>query len=92
MVKRTVRYFIAAIVACVIIRQVPNLAAQDLEPRAYSNSPTGLNFVIVGYGDGKGSVLTDPSLPIDNVSNESRFGVFAYATTSTSSASQRSST
>jgi hypothetical protein len=55
--------------------------AQDLEPRAYSNSPTGLNFVIAGYGYAKGSVLTDPSLPLDNVSNEAHIGVFAYATT-----------
>jgi hypothetical protein len=46
------------------------LRAQDLEPRAYSNSPTGLNFAIVGYGYVKGSVLTDPSLPLENVSNE----------------------
>ncbi|MEZ0258890.1 MAG: transporter [Chthoniobacter sp.] len=57
------------------------LRAQDLEPRAYSNSPTGLNFVIVGYGYAKGSVLTDPSLPLENVSNEAHVGIFAYATT-----------
>jgi Putative MetA-pathway of phenol degradation len=57
------------------------LHAQDLEPRAYTNSPIGLNFVIVGYGYAKGSVLTDPSLPLENVSNESNVGIFAYATT-----------
>ena len=57
------------------------LRAQELEPRAYSNSPTGLNFAIVGYGNAKGSVLTDPSLPLDNVSNESHVALFAYATT-----------
>jgi len=57
------------------------LPAQDLEPRAYSNSPTGLSFVIAGYGSAKGSVLTDPSLPLDNVSNEAHVAVFAYATT-----------
>jgi hypothetical protein len=34
--------------------------AQDLEPRAYSNSPIGLNFVIAGYGYASGTVLTDP--------------------------------
>jgi hypothetical protein len=55
--------------------------AQDLEPRAYSNSPTGLNFLIAGYGYAKGTVLTDPSLPLDNVSNEVHAGVFAFATT-----------
>ena len=57
------------------------LRAQDLEPRAYSNSPTGLNFTIVGYGYAEGSVLTDPSLPLDNVSNNTHVGIFAYATT-----------
>jgi hypothetical protein len=57
------------------------LRAQDLEPRAYSNSPTGLNFAIAGYGYVKGTVLTDPSLPLENVSNEAHVAVFAYATT-----------
>jgi hypothetical protein len=38
------------------------LRAQDLEPRAYSNSPTGLSFLIAGYTYAEGSVLTDPSL------------------------------
>ena len=57
------------------------LHAQDLEPRAYSNSPVGLNFVIAGYGHASGTVLTDPSLPLENVSNESHFGVLGFATT-----------
>ena len=46
------------------------LQAQDLEPRAYSNSPIGLNFAIAGYAYAKGDVLTDPSLPLENVSND----------------------
>ncbi len=54
---------------------------QDLEPRAYSNAPIGLNFLIAGYGHTSGSVLTDPSLPIDNVSVESDFAAFAFAHT-----------
>ncbi len=57
------------------------LHAQDLEPRAYSNSPVGLNFVIAGYGYGSGTVLTDPSLPLENVSNESHVGVIGFART-----------
>ena len=57
------------------------LHAQDLEPRAYSNSPVGLNFVIAGYGHASGTVLTDPSLPLENVSNESHVGVLGFATT-----------
>ena len=34
--------------------------AQDLEPRAYANTPTGLNFLIAGYGYLTGGVATDP--------------------------------
>ena len=34
-------------------------------PRAYSNSPVGLNFVLAGYGYASGTVLTDPSLPLE---------------------------
>ena len=57
------------------------LHAQDLEPRAYSNSPVGLNFVLAGYGYASGTVLTDPSLPLENVSNETHVGVLGFATT-----------
>jgi hypothetical protein len=41
--------------------------AQQLEPRAYSPAPIGLNFVGLITGYASGGVLTDPSLPIDNV-------------------------
>lgn len=64
---------LAAVVLC------SELRGQDLEPRAYSNSPTGLNFLIAGYGYATGSVLTDPALPLENVTNDSHFGVLAYA-------------
>jgi len=57
------------------------LQAQDLEPRAYSNSPVGLNFVVAGYGYASGTMLTDPSLPLENVSNEAHVGVLGFATT-----------
>ena len=79
-VGRIVRCFTTT-AATLIVALCSMLRAQDLEPRAYSNSPTGLSFAIVGYGYAKGSVLTDPSLPLDNVSNESHVAVFAYATT-----------
>lgn len=55
--------------------------AQDLEPRAYSNAPIGLNFVITGFGHASGSVLTDPALPIDNGNVETNFAVLAFAHT-----------
>jgi hypothetical protein len=66
---------LAAVVLCCAVR------AQDLEPRAYSNSPTGLNFLIIGYGYATGTVLTDPALPLDNVSNDAHVGVLAFVRT-----------
>jgi outer membrane putative beta-barrel porin/alpha-amylase len=41
--------------------------AQDLEPRAYSASPVGLNFVLVGVGRSTGGVVVDPAGPLQDV-------------------------
>jgi hypothetical protein len=41
--------------------------AQQLEPRAYSPSPVGTNFVLLQYSYQTGSVITDPALPVQNV-------------------------
>ena len=43
------------------------VSAQELEPRTYSASPIGTNFIDVGYTRLTGDVLTDPSLPVTNV-------------------------
>jgi hypothetical protein len=42
-------------------------AAQDLEPRAYSASPVGVNFVVVGFNRSTGEVTFDPTVPITDV-------------------------
>ena len=42
--------------------------AQDLEPRAYSVSPVGTSFAVFTTGQSRGSVVTDPTLPIEDVS------------------------
>lgn len=52
--------------------------AQELEPRAYGNTPTGLNFLIVGYGYSHGDVVTDPSVPLKNANVEVHSTVLAY--------------
>lgn len=38
--------------------------AQDIEPRAYSNAPVGVNFLVGGYAYTQGSLPTNPSLPL----------------------------
>jgi Putative MetA-pathway of phenol degradation len=42
--------------------------AQDLEPRAYSPSPTGLSFVLIGFARSSGDISFDPTIPITNAS------------------------
>lgn len=54
-------------------------AAQDLEPRVYSNTPVGMHFFILGYAWQSGDVLTDASAPIENASLTVHNTVLAYA-------------
>ena len=53
--------------------------AQSLEPRAYSNLPIGMNFLIAGYAYQQGDVLLDPSLPLKDVNMQIHSAVLAYA-------------
>lgn len=54
-------------------------AAQELEPRSYSNTPVGLNFLIAGYAYQEGDVVTDPSLPLEDAKVTAHSAVLAYA-------------
>jgi hypothetical protein len=53
--------------------------AQQLEPRAYSNVPVGLNFFIAGYTYSSGGLATDPALPLDNAQLDIHAPFIAYA-------------
>jgi len=56
-----------------------SLHAQDIEPRAYSNAPVGVNFLIAGYTYAEGGVATDPSVPLTNANIRTSTAVLAYA-------------
>jgi hypothetical protein len=51
-----------------VFKLPPSATAQDLEPRAYSASPTGTSFVGIGFGRSSGDISFDPSVPITNAS------------------------
>jgi len=53
--------------------------AQDIEPRAYSNIPLDVNFLIAGYGYAEGGLVTDPALPLENANLQTHTSVLAYA-------------
>ena len=54
-------------------------SAQELEPRAYSNAPVGLNFLIAGYAYSEGGVVVDPSIPLDDAAIDLHSELVAYA-------------
>ena len=56
----------------------PAAPAQELEPRAYSNLPMGLNFLAAGYAHSQGGLSTDPSLPLTDAHLRIDTGVVAY--------------
>jgi hypothetical protein len=43
------------------------LHAQELEPRAYASSPTGMSAFLWVYGRSSGGVVFDPTLPLEDV-------------------------
>ena len=55
-----------------------NAAAQDLEPRAYANTPVGMNFAIVGYAYTHGDVAADASAPLANGNVQLNSALVAY--------------
>jgi hypothetical protein len=54
-------------------------AAQVLEPRAYTNTPVGLNFFIASYAYTSGGVASDPTIPLENASVQAHGTILAYA-------------
>ena len=63
----------------IIFSGVSTVYSQDLEPRAYTNIPVGLNFVLAGYAYSAGGVLFDPAVPLDNANIKIHGTVFAFA-------------
>ena len=67
--KSAVRWHAALsqfLAAALLVLPAVKVQAQQLEPRAYSASPVGLNFVGVGTTYSNGGVVTDPTLLVTN--------------------------
>jgi hypothetical protein len=56
-------------------------AAGEIEPRAYVNTPVGINFLLVGYVYTNGGLATPGSSPIKDAQLMMNTGVLAYART-----------
>ncbi len=72
--------FAIAGLALFVVAAAPSRAhAQDLEPRAYANTPTGMNFVLLGYAYSEGGVTADPSVPLTNADIQIHQTFLGYA-------------
>jgi hypothetical protein len=65
--------------ACAAILVAAGASAQQLEPRAYSNVPVGLNFLVAGYTYSTGGLATDPAQRLENPELEIHAPLVAYA-------------
>jgi hypothetical protein len=68
-----------ALVAGLALVTATRAEAQELEPRAYSNSPIGFNFLVAGYAYSQGGLSIDPALLVQDAKLKIHSGVFAYA-------------
>jgi len=59
--------WVAAIAVGCHVLVAPLASAQDMEPRAYSPSPVGANFLVTSYSWSTGNVVFDPTLPVTDV-------------------------
>ena len=57
----------SALVALAALFSPAAALAQELEPRAYSPSPVGANFLLAAWSYQTGEILFDPSLPFSDV-------------------------
>jgi len=64
---------------CAALLGASEVRAQDIEPRAYSNAPVGVNFLIAGYAATRGGLAFDSGLPLTNPELKTSSTVLAYA-------------
>lgn len=76
---RTIR--VAVLAAYLSVAWTASTRAQEFEPRTYSVTPPGLNFVALVYGFANGAVFMDPSLPVDDVDADVHLVVGRYVRT-----------
>ncbi len=71
-------YYKSLIFALLSISAATTVIAQSLEPRAYSNAPVGMNFLLAGYQNSQGALLFDPAIPITDASANVDVALIAY--------------
>jgi hypothetical protein len=79
--RRTVVQITLVVVALHCGAIADHALAQELEPRAYTPSPIGAQYVVVGYSHQTGNVFVDPTLPISDIAVRLDTGSLTYGRT-----------
>jgi hypothetical protein len=69
----------AALAALVLVFVTAQAHAGEIEPRAYVNTPVGVNFLIAGYAYSEGGLSTAGSSPLKDAQLTTHTEVLAYA-------------
>jgi hypothetical protein len=69
---------VSLVLALVLVQAQAPALAQSIEPRAYSNAPVGMNFLVGGYAYTRGGVAFD-TLPLTNPHLETSSAVLGFA-------------
>jgi hypothetical protein len=77
-VLRLARVTLAVLLILVLAARV---GAQDLDPRAFSPTPVGLNVAAVGYSYSDGNIFFDQSLPVEDATGRLHAVTIAYLRT-----------
>ena len=77
--RRSMRNAVLASTLCAFVWPLYVVQAQDIEPRAYSNAPVGVNFLNAGYAYARGGMAFDSSLSLTNPKLKASSLVLAYA-------------
>ena len=78
-IARIILQLITGLSALTFVFTVTQAEAGEIEPRAYVNTPVGVNFLLGGYVYSKGDLSTPGASPLKDAEVATHSGVLAYA-------------
>ena len=69
------------LIVVILLSLALQVNAGEIEPRAYVNTPVGVNFLVAGYAYSDGGLATVINSPVDNSDLKMDTGFLAYAHT-----------
>lgn len=79
MASKMISFAAFKVLALAVVFAATGVQAQEIEPRAYSNVPIGVNFLITSYAHAEGGLTVDPSVQLTNPEIRTDIAVLAYA-------------